>query len=141
QSGGEARSACAEPALCWFRGAGEVSSAQGAARQRSAFGYRIRDQATAAQRRSDAGQVNPGEIRTYGQAVAVVTGGASGIGAALSRALARRGSVVVVSDRQLDGARETSRGIEQSGGQAEAVEADVRDAQRIASMIEHVWEP
>ncbi len=82
----------------------------------------------------------PGEIRTYGQAVAIVTGGASGIGAALSRALARRGSVVVVSDRQLDGARETSRGIEQSGGQAEAVEADVRDAQRIASMIEHVWE-
>ena len=82
----------------------------------------------------------PGEIRTYGQAVAIVTGGASGIGAALSRALARRGSLVIVSDRQLDGARETSRAIEQSGGRAEAVEADVRDAQRIASMIEHVWE-
>ena len=41
-------------------------------------------------------------IRTYDGAVALITDGASGIGAALSRQLAVRGASVVVADRQVE---------------------------------------
>jgi len=47
-------------------------------------------------------------IRTYDGAVALITGGASGIGAALSRQLAVRGATVVVADRQVELARATA---------------------------------
>ena len=50
-------------------------------------------------------------IRTYDGAVALITGGASGIGAALSRQLAGRGATVVVADRQVELARQTA-GVE-----------------------------
>jgi NAD(P)-dependent dehydrogenase (short-subunit alcohol dehydrogenase family) len=38
-------------------------------------------------------------LRRFGGAVALITGGASGIGAALGRELARRGACAVLSDR------------------------------------------
>jgi len=55
--------------------------------------------------------------------VAIVTGGASGIGAALAAELVGRGARVVVADRQLDLAREVAARI----GSAVAIESDVRD--------------
>jgi NAD(P)-dependent dehydrogenase (short-subunit alcohol dehydrogenase family) len=69
-----------------------------------------------------------GTIRTFRNAVAIVTGGASGIGAALSRELAKEGARVILADRQLDAASEVAASINASGGKAEAVELDVRDA-------------
>jgi NAD(P)-dependent dehydrogenase (short-subunit alcohol dehydrogenase family) len=39
-------------------------------------------------------------LRVFGGAVALVTGGASGIGAALGREMARRGALVVLADRE-----------------------------------------
>jgi NAD(P)-dependent dehydrogenase (short-subunit alcohol dehydrogenase family) len=74
-------------------------------------------------------------LRTYRDAVAIVTGAGSGIGAALSRALAGRGARVVVVDRHRESAGETARAIEQSGGRAEAMEVDVRDAEGVAKVI------
>jgi NAD(P)-dependent dehydrogenase (short-subunit alcohol dehydrogenase family) len=72
--------------------------------------------------------------------VAMITGGASGIGRALSENLARRGMTVVLIDRQLDAAEEVASGIRARGGSATAAELDVRDraafqalAQRIAN--------
>jgi NAD(P)-dependent dehydrogenase (short-subunit alcohol dehydrogenase family) len=59
--------------------------------------------------------------------VAIVTGGASGIGRALSEELAARGCEVVVADRQMDLAREVAAKIHDRGGSAIAVELDVRD--------------
>ncbi|WP_298251850.1 3-hydroxybutyrate dehydrogenase [uncultured Arthrobacter sp.] len=50
---------------------------------------------------------------------AVVTGGASGIGAACARALAARGATVVVADRDEDGARSVA---EDLGGESWAVD-------------------
>ncbi|MFI4946352.1 MAG: SDR family NAD(P)-dependent oxidoreductase, partial [Burkholderiales bacterium] len=41
-------------------------------------------------------------LRTFDGAVALVTGGASGIGAALGREMARRGASVVLADRDGD---------------------------------------
>ena len=67
-------------------------------------------------------------IRSFRDAVAIVTGGASGIGAAIGRHLAREGARVVLADRQLDLASEIAASIHDAGGKAEAVELDVRDA-------------
>ncbi|HEY3353590.1 MAG TPA: SDR family oxidoreductase [Polyangia bacterium] len=65
------------------------------------------------------------ELRTYNGAVAFISGGASGIGAALGRALATRGAQVVLADRDLPEASATARQI---GAAARAEGLDVRDA-------------
>lgn len=62
--------------------------------------------------------------------VALVTGAASGIGRALARALTRRGARVVLADRDLPLADEVAARIRADGGDALAIELDVRDAAR-----------
>jgi len=66
-------------------------------------------------------------IRIFDGATAIVTGGASGIGRALSRKLAKRGCEVVLADLQIELAEEVALEIRASGGKAEAVELDVTD--------------
>jgi NAD(P)-dependent dehydrogenase (short-subunit alcohol dehydrogenase family) len=66
-------------------------------------------------------------IRTFDGAVAIVTGGASGIGRALATALARRGATVVLADLQIDLAREVAAELTAEGGKVTAVEVDVTD--------------
>lgn len=61
--------------------------------------------------------------------VAIITGGASGIGLALSRELARRGFEVVMADRQLELAEQHAGDIRAGGARATAAELDVRDAE------------
>jgi NAD(P)-dependent dehydrogenase (short-subunit alcohol dehydrogenase family) len=58
--------------------------------------------------------------------VAFVTGGASGIGAALAAELVERGAEVWIADRQIDDAQELARRLSDAGGQAHAIELDVR---------------
>jgi NAD(P)-dependent dehydrogenase (short-subunit alcohol dehydrogenase family) len=58
---------------------------------------------------------------------AIVTGGASGIGAALAAELVKRGAAVVIADRQIDEGRALAERLVASGGRARAVELDVRD--------------
>lgn len=57
--------------------------------------------------------------------VAFVTGGASGIGAALATRLADGGAEVWIADRQIDAARDLARRLD--GARAHAIELDVRD--------------
>lgn len=64
---------------------------------------------------------------SYRGKVALVTGGASGIGRALSRALAQRGASVIVADIDGEGAREVAREASESDGDALGVTLDVRD--------------
>lgn len=64
--------------------------------------------------------------------VAIVTGGASGIGKGIVLELASRGCEVVIADRQIELGNEVVKEIEASGGRAAAVELDVRDAARFA---------
>lgn len=59
--------------------------------------------------------------------VAIVTGGASGIGRALADELVARGCEVVLADRQGDVAEEAAREITARGGRARGVALDVRD--------------
>ncbi len=68
--------------------------------------------------------------------VAIVTGGAQGIGAAYSRALAEQGAKIVVADI-LDG-RPVAEAIEKAGGEALALTVDVGDERSVAAMVEQV---
>ena len=77
-------------------------------------------------------------LRTFDQAVAVVTGGASGIGRALARGLAGRGAVVIVADRQGEEAARVAAEIVAEGGRAEALPLDVRDGAAVAATIAEV---
>ena len=59
---------------------------------------------------------------------AIVTGGRSGIGAAIARRLAREGCDVAIVDRLVDEqARQVVRDVEATGRSGLAIEADVRD--------------
>ncbi len=74
-------------------------------------------------------------LRIFDGAVAIMTGGASGIGRALSEALARRGACVILADRQIVLAQEVAAGIRESGGQASAVELDVTDFAAVDQLV------
>ncbi len=68
--------------------------------------------------------------------VAIVTGGGSGIGDAVSRELARRGARVVVADIKGDDAGRVAAAIADSGGQATASGVDVSSEQDIRNLVE-----
>lgn len=74
-------------------------------------------------------------LRTYREAVAIVTGGASGIGWALGAELARRGAHVILADRQEDLARQRAEEIESAGGSAEGTALDVRDSSAVEALV------
>lgn len=74
-------------------------------------------------------------LRIYQGAAAIVTGGASGIGRALCEALALRGAEVTIADRQADLAREVADSIGRQGGQATAMELDVRDVAAMEAVV------
>lgn len=67
--------------------------------------------------------------------VAAVTGAGRGIGRAISLALARDGAAVVVSDIDLQAARNVAQEIKDNGGQALALEVDVSDAQSAQRLV------
>lgn len=57
--------------------------------------------------------------------VAIVTGGATGIGLGVAKGLAAAGAIVVVAGRRLDKAREAAEQLKLAGAQAEAIALDV----------------
>jgi NAD(P)-dependent dehydrogenase (short-subunit alcohol dehydrogenase family) len=67
--------------------------------------------------------------------VALVTGGASGIGRAAALAFAREGALVAVADRTEAAAQATVAMINATGGQAIAIAADVTHAEDVAAMV------
>ena len=68
--------------------------------------------------------------------VAIVTGGAQGMGRAICLRYAQEGAQVVVADLKLDGAQQVVTAIQQMGGQALAVAVDVRDQAQVQAMVE-----
>jgi 2-hydroxycyclohexanecarboxyl-CoA dehydrogenase len=67
---------------------------------------------------------------------ALVTGGARGIGAAIARGLAQDGKSVVIADIRSEQATANAQRIIDDGGQALAVEMDVRHANSVAEGLE-----
>jgi NAD(P)-dependent dehydrogenase (short-subunit alcohol dehydrogenase family) len=73
--------------------------------------------------------------------VAIVTGGGSGIGQALSAALVQRGDAVVVADVNGEAAATTAGRLDVAGpGTASAATVDVRDAVAVAALVDGIVE-
>lgn len=72
--------------------------------------------------------------------VAIVTGGGSGIGRAISELFASDGAAVVVADVAFENAREVERGINESGGRSVAVETDVTESEAVDAMTSRALE-
>jgi NAD(P)-dependent dehydrogenase (short-subunit alcohol dehydrogenase family) len=68
--------------------------------------------------------------------IAIITGSASGIGAATARRVAAEGASTVVADLDAAGAKEVADAITAAGGQAIAVEVDLGDNDAVRAMIE-----
>src|SRR5580700_5469544 len=69
---------------------------------------------------------------------ALVTGATGGLGGAIARALGRDGAHVLVLGRDADRGARTVTAIEEAGGRAEFVAADLSDPQRLAELAEEV---
>lgn len=72
--------------------------------------------------------------------IAIVTGGGSGIGTAICRAFSNEGASVVVADRNLPAAEEVAQSLRKSGHAAMAVEVDIGDPEKIATMTDVVMQ-
>ncbi|MEE8619462.1 MAG: SDR family oxidoreductase [Dehalococcoidia bacterium] len=67
--------------------------------------------------------------------VAIVTGGGTGIGKAISLALAKEGTAVVMTARNLSRLEQAAEDINSRGGKAEAIQADISDHKQVERMI------
>jgi 3-oxoacyl-[acyl-carrier protein] reductase len=78
------------------------------------------------------------ESNSTGARVAIVTGAARGIGAAVAKRLAQDGFTVGVVDLDEAAGKETVEAIEAAGGRALAVGADVSDAEQVEAAVSRV---
>ena len=71
----------------------------------------------------------------FSDKVALVTGAASGIGRACARLFAEQGASVIVSDVAAEGGEEMARLIQEAGGKAAFIRADVSDAKEVEALV------
>ncbi|HSN84602.1 MAG TPA: SDR family oxidoreductase [Polyangiales bacterium] len=74
--------------------------------------------------------------KDYRGKVAIITGGAGGLGKALAEEMAARGCHVVLADINATLLEETAAAIRSAGGLLESTTVDVRDAAQVAQLIE-----
>ena len=67
--------------------------------------------------------------------VAIVTGGAQGIGGATSRRLAESGAKILIADMDVETAQANADRIRNAGGVAEVIETDVSRRDDIEAMV------
>ena len=72
--------------------------------------------------------------------IALVTGGANGIGKAIVKELAQQGYHMVVADIDLDGAQNTAKEVENLGQKAIAIKADISKVDDVKNMISKTLE-
>ena len=67
--------------------------------------------------------------------VAIITGGGTGIGKAISLAFANEGAAVVVTARNLSRLEEVAKNIKSRGGKAKAIQTDISDHEQVKRMV------
>ncbi len=72
------------------------------------------------------------------QKVALITGAAAGIGAAIAKRLSRDDIAVAVLDLQLEGAQKVADEINTDGGKAIAVQASVADREQVKAAVDRI---
>lgn len=68
--------------------------------------------------------------------MALITGAASGIGRSTALAFAREGAQVIVSDVAVEGGEETVQLIQDAGGEAHFIRADVAEMDEVAGLVQ-----
>jgi len=68
--------------------------------------------------------------------VAIITGGASGIGRALCEELARMDATIIAADINIEGAEEVAADLNGRGGNARAAALDVTDAEAVKVLVQ-----
>jgi NAD(P)-dependent dehydrogenase (short-subunit alcohol dehydrogenase family) len=77
------------------------------------------------------------DMRGLDGKVAIVTGGGSGLGEAIAKALASKGAKVIVSDINLKGAERVAQEIAGAGGTASAITHDAAKAEDHQRVVSH----
>lgn len=70
--------------------------------------------------------------------VAIVTGGANGMGERVAHTLAAEGSTVVIADKDVDRSKLVVAEIVEAGGDAVSIPADVSQEQQVAALVDEV---
>ncbi len=70
--------------------------------------------------------------------VVLITGGAQGIGEATAQLCAQRGASVVIADYNRETGEQAAARIRESGGKADFVATDVRDAVQVSALLDFV---
>jgi NAD(P)-dependent dehydrogenase (short-subunit alcohol dehydrogenase family) len=81
---------------------------------------------------------NPAEQFDMRERVALVTGGAGGLGRAFAEGLAACGAIVAIADIDGGGASEVAAAINQRGQQAVALHMDVTDAKSVREVVDRL---
>ena len=68
--------------------------------------------------------------------IALITGGAQGIGRSISEELAEQGAHVILGDVNLEGAEQTAQEIKEKGSKASAIKIDVSNAANVQSVFD-----
>jgi NAD(P)-dependent dehydrogenase (short-subunit alcohol dehydrogenase family) len=74
----------------------------------------------------------------FNDKIAIITGGASGIGRAIGEIIAKKGATVVLADINADGAEEVAKAINASGGKARGALLDVSNADDVGKLVEDI---
>ena len=70
--------------------------------------------------------------------VALVTGGARGVGFAVATALARQGAVIAIADIDAQGANAAAAALRETGERAHGFVVDVRDARSVPTLLKDI---
>ncbi len=75
---------------------------------------------------------------TLNQQVVLVTGGGSGLGAAICQSLAEAGAIVIAADRAIRSAEQVVADLQERGMEAMALDLDITDDAQVATAIQKI---